>query len=105
METTSTYRDVPKTDDNVGPNRREAARRGEEIVRATAEGVAEVAHEARKQFTSALEVAKATYMKLHDKSLDYAKATDHVVRKHPYPSLGVVFGLGVLIGVLSQRRS
>jgi ElaB/YqjD/DUF883 family membrane-anchored ribosome-binding protein len=105
METTSTYRDAPKTDDNGGPNRQEAGRRGEEIVRATAEGVAEVAHEARKQFTSALEAAKATYTKLHDKGLDYAKATDQVVRKHPYPSLGVVFGLGVLIGVLSRRRS
>ena len=75
------------------------------MVRATAEGVEEAAHEVREQFTSALEAAKAAYTKLHDKGLDYAKATDQVVRKHPYPSLGLVFGLGVLIGVLCQRRS
>jgi len=104
METTSTYRDAPKTDDNSG-NRQQARRRGEEIVRATAEGVEDVAHDVREQFTSALDAAKTAYTKLHDKSLDYAKATDQAVRKHPYPSLGVVFGLGVLIGILCQRRN
>ena len=103
METTSTHRDAPKTDDNSGPSRQKAGRRGEEIVRATAEGVE--AHDVREQFASALDAAKTAYTKLHDKGLDYAKATDQAVRRHPYPSLGVVFGLGILIGILCQRRS
>lgn len=105
METTSTYRDVPQSDDTAGPNRPQAMRHGEEIVHATANGVGDVAHEVRAQFTSAVEAAKAAYVKLHDKGLDYAKATDQVVRRHPYPSLGVVFGVGLLIGLLCQRRS
>jgi len=32
------------------------------------------------------------------------KATDRVVREHPYQSIGVAFGVGLLIGVLINRR-
>ena len=33
-----------------------------------------------------------------------AKATDKVIREHPYQSIGVAFGIGVLIGVLVTRK-
>ena len=35
---------------------------------------------------------------------DAAHKTDEAVRSHPYESMGVAFGLGVLIGVLIGRR-
>jgi ElaB/YqjD/DUF883 family membrane-anchored ribosome-binding protein len=33
-----------------------------------------------------------------------ARATDRVIRQYPYQSLGVVFGLGLLLGALLKRR-
>lgn len=30
-----------------------------------------------------------------------AKTTDEAVRQHPYQTIGIVFGLGVLVGLLS----
>ncbi|HTL16810.1 MAG TPA: hypothetical protein VL793_06210 [Patescibacteria group bacterium] len=33
-----------------------------------------------------------------------AKAADRVVREHPYPTIGVAFGLGLLLGFLVRRK-
>lgn len=33
-----------------------------------------------------------------------AHKTDEAVRSHPYESMGIAFGMGVLIGVLIGRR-
>jgi len=33
-----------------------------------------------------------------------AKKADTVIREHPYESLGVAFGVGLVIGVLVGRR-
>jgi ElaB/YqjD/DUF883 family membrane-anchored ribosome-binding protein len=33
-----------------------------------------------------------------------AKKADTVIRAHPYESLGVAFGIGMLIGVLVGRK-
>ena len=33
-----------------------------------------------------------------------AKAADKTIRDHPYESIGVAFGLGLLIGVLVTRK-
>jgi len=61
-------------------------------------------HEIRMRLSSAIESAKATYRRLEEKAVAGAKATDKVVREHPYESLGVAFGLGLLVGVLVSRK-
>ena len=33
-----------------------------------------------------------------------ARATDRAIREHPYESIGIAFGVGVLIGVLINRK-
>jgi len=33
-----------------------------------------------------------------------AKAADRVIRDHPYQTIGIAFGLGLLIGVLARRK-
>jgi ElaB/YqjD/DUF883 family membrane-anchored ribosome-binding protein len=33
-----------------------------------------------------------------------AKATDRVIREHPYESIGAAFGVGLLLGLLVTRR-
>jgi ElaB/YqjD/DUF883 family membrane-anchored ribosome-binding protein len=35
------------------------------------------------------------------RALSGAKSTDRAVRLHPYQSLGLIFGLGVFVGVLA----
>ena len=60
--------------------------------------------EIRNRLSSAIESAKATYHRLEGKAVAGAKATDKVIREHPYESLGVAFGLGLLVGVLVTRK-
>ena len=59
----------------------------------------------RDRLADALESAKRTCRKLEEKAVASAKATDKVIREHPYQSIGVAFGVGLLIGVLAMRKS
>jgi len=61
-------------------------------------------HEIRMRLSSAIESAKATYHRLEEIAVAGAKATDKVIRAHPYESLGIAFGLGLLVGVLVTRK-
>lgn len=76
----------------------------EELIKATAGSVGDKASEVRTRLASALESAKVTCQRLEEKTLAAAKATDRVIRDHPYESLGVAFGVGLLIGVLVMRN-
>ncbi len=76
----------------------------EEAMRTTAAQTGEKASEIRSRLAAALESAKATCQRLEDKTVAAAKATDRVIREHPYESIGVAFGLGLLIGVLVARK-
>jgi len=46
------------------------------------------------------ELLKSGYTGVKEQALERARVTDRVVRDYPYQSLGIVFGLGVLVGVL-----
>jgi ElaB/YqjD/DUF883 family membrane-anchored ribosome-binding protein len=76
----------------------------EELLKATAGEAGEKAKELRKRLGVALESAKETCGHLQEKTVEVAKATDKVIREHPYESVGVAFGIGLLIGVLVGRR-
>ena len=76
----------------------------EELLKATAGEAGEKVKELRSRLAKALESAKATCERLQEKTVEAAKATDHVIREHPYESIGVAFGVGLLIGVLVARR-
>ena len=64
----------------------------------------EKAHEIRERLTETLDAAKRTYRRLREKSVENAKAADQTIREHPYQSIGVAFGVGLLIGVLVTRK-
>ncbi len=64
----------------------------------------EKARELRARLGAAIESAKVTAQKLEEKTIAAAKATDRCIRDHPYQTLGVAFGLGLLLGVLLGRR-
>jgi len=59
--------------------------------------------ELRAKLESAIERAKDVYERLEEKTSAAAKATDKVVRDHPYHAMGIAFAVGVLLGVLVSR--
>jgi len=75
----------------------------ENFVRETSTGLSEKAREARARLAASLASARAGLTKLNEKAVQGAKATDRVIRDNPYQSIGVAFGLGILIGVLVTR--
>lgn len=76
----------------------------EGLLKATAGELGEKARDARNRLATSLEQAKAGFSKIEGKALAGAKATDRVIREHPYESIGIAFGVGLLIGVLVTRR-
>jgi len=76
----------------------------EDLLKATAGQAGEKVHEVRARLSTALESAKDTCHHLQERTVEAAKATDKVIRDHPYESMGVAFGVGLLIGVLVMRR-
>jgi ElaB/YqjD/DUF883 family membrane-anchored ribosome-binding protein len=90
--------------EKVKEDLRVLVRDAEELLKATAGDVSEKAKEARSRLAETLEKAKATCQRLQSKTVAAAKATDKIIRDHPYESMGVAFGLGLLIGVVVARR-
>jgi ElaB/YqjD/DUF883 family membrane-anchored ribosome-binding protein len=80
------------------------ARDAEGLLKATAGEMGEKTREARERLKSAIESARKSCHNLEEKALDSARAADKVIREHPYESLGVAFGMGLLIGVLVARK-
>ncbi len=80
------------------------ARDAEDLLKATAGQAGEKISEVRNRLSAALESAKATAQRLEEKTVAAARATDKTIREHPYESIGIAFGLGLLIGVLVTRK-
>jgi ElaB/YqjD/DUF883 family membrane-anchored ribosome-binding protein len=74
------------------------------VARDTEELLKASAREARARLTNALERAKESCERLQEKAVAGAKATDKVIRDHPYQSIGIALGVGLLIGVLVTRK-
>jgi ElaB/YqjD/DUF883 family membrane-anchored ribosome-binding protein len=79
-------------------------RDSQDLLSATAGAAGETVKEVRNRLATALESGKATCELAQDKAVQAAKATDEVIREHPYETIGVAFGVGLLIGVLAGRR-
>lgn len=47
---------------------------------------------------------KAMIQQAEEKAVERAKAADRLVRDHPYQSVGLAFGVGLLIGLLVRRK-
>ncbi len=90
--------------DKIVTDLKRVVRDSEELLQASAGAAGEKAHEMRERLTRTLESAKAACHRLEDKAIDGAKATDRVIREYPYQSIGVAFGIGLLIGVLVTRK-
>ncbi len=79
-------------------------RDAEDLLKAGAGELTDKGKEARAKLATAVESAKETCHQFEARALESAKATDKVIREHPYESIGISFCLGLLIGVLVNRR-
>jgi len=70
-------------------------------VREGAQQAADAGREVAGRLSAAMQSAKAN---IQEKTAASARATDRTIRQHPYESIGIAFGVGVLIGVLINRR-
>ncbi len=87
---------------------RTLAHDSEQLLKATAGDLSEKAKEARANLTAALARTQSTIEELQSQAIagarEAAKKTDAVIREHPYESLGVAFGVGLLVGLLVGRK-
>jgi ElaB/YqjD/DUF883 family membrane-anchored ribosome-binding protein len=74
------------------------------LLAATADVAGEKVAAARHRLATALEKGKEAWGRVQEKAYEGAKEVDQVVRKHPYETAGVAFGLGLLLGFLLTRR-
>jgi len=77
----------------------------QELMTATAHIAEDKVMAARKRLSGAIQNGREVLENLKNKAIDGAKATDEVIREHPYQSIGVALGVGVLIGILLRRRN
>lgn len=83
-------------------------RSSEHLLKATADDVSGSVKDARDRVAAALERSRVVYDHLQEEAVATARAAakqaDKTVRAHPYESMGVAFGVGLLIGVLVSRK-
>jgi ElaB/YqjD/DUF883 family membrane-anchored ribosome-binding protein len=72
----------------------------EELIQATGR---DVSARSKEQLIGALERFKDTCQRVEKEAVSVARSTDRIIREHPYPSIGIAFGVGVLLGVLITR--
>ena len=76
----------------------------EAVLHATSGQAGEKMTELRGRLAATLESAKASFRRIEERTVAGAKVADKTIREHPYESIGVAFGVGLLIGVLVSRR-
>ena len=84
------------------------SRDAEGLLKAIASDASDKGKQLRARLGDALERAKAATIRLQQQTAAAARAaakhTDAAIREHPYQSMGIAFGVGVLVGVLVARR-
>ena len=73
----------------------------EDLVKATG---GDLAQKSKEEIMQALERVKASCSRLEEQAASGLRAADQYVRHHPYESLGIALGLGLVAGVLLNRK-
>jgi ElaB/YqjD/DUF883 family membrane-anchored ribosome-binding protein len=79
-------------------------RDAEDLIKATAGELSEKTKEARQRLSGAVQSAQNTLTNIETRAREGARATDRLIRENPYPSLGIAFFGGLLLGALINRR-
>ena len=73
----------------------------ERLVNATGAAITEAS---RQELRTALERLKARAEQVKQRAGASARATDRLIRDNPYRSLALVFGVGMIAGMIVNRR-
>jgi ElaB/YqjD/DUF883 family membrane-anchored ribosome-binding protein len=80
----------------------------DDLLKATAGDLSEKAKEARARVSRGLDRAKQSMDELQVQGLESARAAmkqaDSTIRDHPYESIGLALGIGLVIGSLLRRK-
>ncbi len=101
---TRTPEEIEASTEKLLQDLRAVVQDGEELLRAGAQDLSERGMAARERLATALEVARETRRKLEQRAVAGARATHQTIREHPYQSIGIAFGIGMLLGILLNRR-
>lgn len=63
-----------------------------------------VAAKSKEKFLSALDKLKATCLNAQAKARSGAQSTDRIIHDYPYSAMGFAFGLGLIMGVMVNRK-
>lgn len=74
------------------------------LLNATKGDLSGKAEEARSQLEQRMDEMKGKYHELEGKAVNSVKATEDLVREYPFHSLGVTFGVGLLLGLFMGRK-
>jgi len=73
----------------------------ERLVHATTANITEAS---RQEIMTSLERVKVRAEQLKKQAVAGARATDQMIRNNPYRSLALVFGVGMIAGMIVNRR-
>jgi ElaB/YqjD/DUF883 family membrane-anchored ribosome-binding protein len=90
--------------DRLVSDLKSVTKEAEELLKTVAGEEGDGSREVHRRLSAAIESAKATYRRLQEQAVEGAQATDRVIRAHPYESLGIAFGVGLLVGLLVARK-
>lgn len=74
------------------------------LLDATADVAEDHVIEARTRLANALKHGKGIWHRARRSAIRGVQDADQTIRDHPYPSLAVALGVGVLLGFLTSRR-
>lgn len=102
-----TERNIMKTNmqiDRVVDDLKALGHDADELVKATAGDARETVCEARARLGRAVEAARRSCDRAQKRVKEGVRLADEVVHKHPYETVGVAFGVGLVLGALAMWR-
>ena len=74
------------------------------LLHATAGAAEQNVIEARARLAAALKKGEGIWRRARHTAVQSAEDADQAIREHPYHSLGVALGVGIILGFLASRR-
>lgn len=98
----------PVTREKLVSDIKEVIHDADVLIRATAGDLGDKAKEARERLSQRLDVARERMGEFQEAAKEKisvgAKQADETIRAHPYESIAVAFGVGLLLGILATRK-
>lgn len=97
-----------KSDDSpkhIAAQLREMLAEAEKLTEHTENGASDILGNLRDRFEQTKEKMSEVYDNTRERVVTGAKKTDKFVRSHPYESVAIALGVGLLVGAFAARRS